>query len=49
MTDRDRIIPDLPTGWQGVVYDLAVTLGLREPAPGEKAAEREKEELQAGG
>jgi hypothetical protein len=40
-----RIIPDLPTGWQGVVYGLAVTLGLRDPTPGEKEAERERTEL----
>lgn len=37
----DKIIPDLPTGVQGVIYDLAVALGLREPTPGQQEAERE--------
>jgi hypothetical protein len=31
----DRIIEDLPGGWRGVIHDLAVTLKLAEPAPGE--------------
>jgi hypothetical protein len=40
----DKVIEDLPTGvWQGIVHDLAVTFGLREPTPGEKEALRELE------
>ena len=39
----DRIIKDLPGGWRGVVHDLAVTLGLAEPTPGEQEAARELE------
>ena len=39
----DRIIEDLPRGWRGVVHDLAVTLGLAEPTPGEQEAARELE------
>ena len=37
----DRIIEDLPGGWRGVIHDLAVTLGLAEPTPGEQEAARE--------
>ena len=39
----DRVIEDLPGGWRGVVHDLAVTLGLAKPMPGEReAAGRER-------
>ena len=46
----DRIIKDLPGGWRGVVHDLAVTLGLARPTPGEQEAAREwtRQDLEAG-
>ena len=44
----DRIIADLPGGWRGVVHDLAVTLGLAGPTPGEQEAAREMPRREAG-
>jgi hypothetical protein len=39
----DRIIEDLPGGWRGVIHDLAVTLKLAGPTPGEREAMRDAE------
>lgn len=39
----DRIIEDLLGGWRGVIHDLAVTLKLAEPTPGEREAMRDAE------
>jgi hypothetical protein len=36
----DHVIEDLPTGWRGIVHDLGVSLGVVQPTPGERAAER---------
>jgi hypothetical protein len=36
----DYIIEDLPTGWRGVVHDLGVSLGVVQPTPADRAADR---------
>ena len=45
----DRIIEDLPGGWRGVIHDLAVTLKLAEPTPGEREAMRDVEAHEPAG
>jgi hypothetical protein len=36
----DLVIEDLPGDGRGIVHNLAVSLGLAQPTPGERAADR---------